>query len=238
MGCCCCCCKRSAEYRVLPEARDDAEEYAEFQRLLAEGVEPGNSGGWIVKKDWPGTYKNDFQMRVSLRPHPSKNTNMILRGDGKYRGVKPEDFLKYLMNPDNLPGLLENKHVEDLPGGGCIKYLKVKAPGMAPRDHVWRYVVHDRLEEDGTLFVCIKTTTHKDFPETKGVIRAYYHNSSLFRMSETEPGVCEMTEFVFQDLKGSLPVCLMNAALPSGTIRANDIEMKHFKETGVWKKNQ
>jgi len=230
----CCCCKRSAAFRFLPEGRDDADEYAEFQRLLAEGVEPGNPGGWTVKKDWPGKYKNDFQMRVSLRPHPSKNPNMILRGDGKYRGVTPENFLNYLKNPDNLPGLLENVHVEDLPGGGCTKYLKVKAPGMAPRDHVWRYVVEDRQAEGGGLFVCIKTSTHKDYPGVKGVIRAYYYNSCLFKMSDTEPGVCEMTEFIFQDLKGSLPVCLMNAALPAGTIQTNDIEMKHFKDTGVW----
>jgi len=65
------------------------------------------------------------------------------------------------MNPHNLPGLLENKHVEDLPGGGCIKYLKVKAPGIVPRDHVWRYVVEDRQAEGDGLFVCIKTTAQK-----------------------------------------------------------------------------
>ena len=123
--------------------------------------------------------------------------------------------------------------MEDLPDG-CIKYLKVKAPGLAARDHVWRYIIDDRQAEDGKLFVCIKTTTHDDYPETKGVVRAYYYNSCMFQMSATEPGVCEMTEFIHQDLKGSLPVCLMNAALPVGTIHTNDIEMKHFKKTGAW----
>jgi hypothetical protein len=96
-----CCCGRTAASRVLPAAREDQDEYAEFQRLIAEDVGPGNSLGWSIKKDWPKNYKNDFMMRVCLRPHDSKNPNMFLRGDGKYRGVKPADFLNYLLNPDN-----------------------------------------------------------------------------------------------------------------------------------------
>ena len=31
------------------------------------------------------------------------------------------------------------------------------------------------------------------------VIRAYYYNSSVFKMSDTEEGVMEMTEFIFQE---------------------------------------
>ena len=60
------------------------------------------------------------------------------------------------------------------------------------------------------------------------VIRAYYYNGSLFRMSE-EDGVMEMTEFIWQDLKGGIPVCLMNAALPAGTVDFNKNEMKLSK---------
>ena len=63
-----------------------------------------------------------------------------------------------------------------------------------------------------------------------GVIRAYYsyYNASLFRMSTEEEDVMEMTEFIFQDLKGGLPPGLMNAALPAGTLKANEMEMKHL----------
>jgi len=74
--------------------------------------------------------------------------------------------------------------------------------------------------------VCIRTTTNEKCPETAGVIRAYYYNSSVFKMSTEEPDVMEMTEFIFQDLKGGLPVCLMNAALPAGTLAANENEME------------
>ena len=47
-------------------------------------------------------------------------------------------------------------------------------------------------------------------------------------MSETEEGVMEMTEFIFQDLKGGLPPSLLNAALPAGTLETNKTEMKHL----------
>jgi hypothetical protein len=39
----------------------------------------------------------------------------------------------------------------------------------------------------------------------------------------------EMTEFIFQDLGGSLPPGLMNAALPAGTLKANEMEMNILK---------
>jgi hypothetical protein len=50
----------------------------------------------------------------------------------------------------------------------------------------------------------------------KNTIRAYYYNACLFQMSEEEDNVMEMTEFIFQDLKGGIPPSLMNSALPAG----------------------
>ena len=223
MGLCC-----SSPDRVLPEPPADGNERQQFEELLRESLEKGNSFGWKIKKDWPSKYRElGFKMQVALKPHGSGNSNMLLRADGKYKGVTPDDFLGYLLNPVNLPGLIEIRDVETLPDG-CIKFVRVKAPGMTERDHCWRYTV--QKEDDGSIFVCIRTTTHDECPVKPGVIRAYYYNASLFKMSSDEEGVMEMVEFIFQDLKGSLPTCLMNAALPAGTIAANDIEMKHFKE--------
>ena len=207
-------------------------EFEEFERLLSEDVTPGNSHGWTIKKDWPARYSpQGFMMRVCLRPHGSGNPNNLLRGDGRYQGAKPAHFLEYLLNPESLPGLQELRDVETLPGGDVIKYLRVKAPLMAPRDHVWRYTVDRR--EDGSIFVCVRTTHHEKCPVKKGVIRAYYYNACIFAMSKEQEGVMEMTEFIFQDLKGGVPVCLMNAALPIGTVKTNEIEMKHFKSKGL-----
>ena len=89
--------------------------------------------------------------------------------------------------------------METLPDGCFIKYLRVKAPLMKARDHCWKYTFQ-------TL-----------------------DNASLFKMSAEEEGVMEMTEFIFQDLKGSLPPGLMNAALPAGTLQANAMEMNILK---------
>ena len=222
MGCCCCC---SSGDRVLPSA-DSQNEYEKFEKLLAEEVGPNNPHGWQIKSDWAKDYnKQKFKMRVSLRKHESGNPNKLLRGDGKYQGVSPEDFLGFLLNPENLPGLKEWKDVETLPDG-YIRYCRVKAPCMTARDHCWKYTIDRR--PDGSIFVCIRTTTHPECPEKPGVIRAYYYNSCLFKMSETEEGVMEMTEFIFQDLKGGLPPSLLNAALPAGTLETNKTEMKHL----------
>ena len=97
---------------------------------------------------------------------------------------------------------------------------------MTARDHCWKYTIDRRA--DGSIFVCIRTTSHPDCPVKPGIIRAYYYNSSLFKMSESEPGVMEMTEFIFQDLKGGLPPSLLNAALAAGTIETNKKEMKYL----------
>ena len=222
----CCCCFKSRHNPVLPTPLgNDATEYEEFLRLCAEEVGNDNTHGWQIKKDWPQKYKNNFKMRVSLRPHESGNPNNLLRGDGKYIGVQPQHFLEFLLNPENLPGLVEWVDVEDLPDG-YIKYCRVKAPCMKARDHVWKYTIDKR--DDGSIFVTIRTCRHEKFPVREDAIRAYYYNSCLFQMSKDEDNFMEMTEFIFQDLKGSIPPSLMNSALPAGTIATNKKEMEYL----------
>ena len=127
-----------------------------------------------------------------------------------------------------LPGYQESSTVETLQDGCIIKYLRVKAPLMKARDHCWKYTFN--TFEDGSIFACIRTIEHpKCPPKPKEAIRAYYYNASLFKMSDEEEGVMEMTEFIFQDLGGSLPPGLMNAALPAGTLKANEMEMNILK---------
>ena len=75
-------------------------------------------------------------MRVSLRPHESGNPNHLLRGDGKYIGVQPQQFLDYLLNPENLPGLLEWVDVEDLPDGYILSGKGTLHEGTGPRVEV------------------------------------------------------------------------------------------------------
>ena len=215
-------CGGSAD-RVLPEP-PAVSEYEAFVALNSESLVTGNPDGWKIKKDWPAQYRKDgFKMRVALRPHVSGNPNMMMRADGKFKGVTPQQFADFLLAVENLPGHKESFDVETLPDG-CVKYLKVKAPGLKARDHCWKYTFEKR--GDGSIFACIRTISHPKCPPKMGVIRAYYYNASLFRMSTEEEDVMEMTEFIFQDLKGGLPPGLMNAALPAGTLKANEMEMK------------
>jgi hypothetical protein len=99
---------------------------------------------------------------------------------------------------------------------------------MKARDHVWKYTIDKR--GDGSIFVTIRTVAHDQCPVTASAIRAYYYNSSEFKMSVEEDGVMEMTEFIFMDLKGKLPVWLLNSALPAGTIDTNRKEMAYLKK--------
>ena len=55
------------------------------------------------------------------------------------------------------------------------------------------------------------------------------YNACLFQMSTEEENVMEMTEFIFQDLKGGIPPSLMNGALPAGAIATNKKEMEYLK---------
>ena len=53
--------------------------------------------------------------------------------------MTPKDCVDMMKNPtpELVPGLQECSEVEALPDG-CIKYLRMKVPGMSARDHVWR----------------------------------------------------------------------------------------------------
>ncbi|CAE8705341.1 unnamed protein product [Polarella glacialis] len=217
----------SGDNRVLPEPLASGTERDEFERLLKEPVDAGNPHGWQIKKPWPATYRDNFKMRVCLRKHESGNPNMLLRADGKFKGVVPQDFLDFLLKPENLPGLQEYRVVETIPDG-VIMYMRVKAPGMKARDHVWKYTIDKR--GGGSIFVTLRTVAHDQCPVTASAIRVYYYNSSEFKMSAEEDGVMEMTEFIFMDLKGKLPVWLLNFALPAGTIDTNRKEMAYLNK--------
>ena len=244
-------CNSSAPDRALPDAQP-VSEYDTFLTLLNEPVpwaqtgvhsgQPlsqsnhsgvhggagGNAPGWRVKLDWSQTYRKEgFKMRIALRPHECGNPNMLMRADGKFQGVQPQQFADFLLDLEKLPGYQESSTVETLPDGCIIKYLRVKAPLMKARDHCWKYTF--KTLEDGSIFACIRTIAHPKCPPRSDAIRAYYYNASLFKMSAEEEGVMEMTEFIFQDLKGSLPPGLMNAALPAGTLQANAMEMDILK---------
>ena len=217
-------CSSSAPDRPLPDA-PPASEYDAFLALLNEpipwGQKPGqpNELGWTVKMDWPEKYRPDgFKMRIALRPHECGNANMLMRADGKFVGVQPQQFADFLLDVEKLPGYQQSWTVEELPDG-CIKYLRVKAPMMKARDHCWRYTF--KTLEDGSIFACIRTIAHEKCPPKDDAFRAYYYNASLFKKSTEEEGIMEMTEFIFQDLKGSLGPGLMNMALPAGTLKAN-----------------
>eukprot|EP00747_Dinoflagellata_sp_TGD_P189377 gnl/TRDRNA2_/TRDRNA2_49651_c0_seq1.p1 gnl/TRDRNA2_/TRDRNA2_49651_c0~~gnl/TRDRNA2_/TRDRNA2_49651_c0_seq1.p1 ORF type:complete len:234 (+),score=41.20 gnl/TRDRNA2_/TRDRNA2_49651_c0_seq1:87-788(+) len=232
MGCWPSICGAAPTVVAVSPRQDDIDEWEEFQRLLNEDLNDP-SIGWKIKKDWASNYKNDFKVRVALKPDKiTANLNNILRADLKYKGISPQAHLECLVNPVDLPGLKELVDVETLPNG-YIKYCRVKAPGLSARDHCWKYTVDQRA--DGSIFCCIRTTTHQKCPEKPGVIRAYYYNATLMEMSSDEPGVMCFTEFIQQDLKGGLPACLMNAALPAGTVAANDNEMKTLKKKGLFK---
>ena len=221
------CCGSAPADRVLPEPPATTE-YDTYVSMLNESLDPGNPRGWTIKKDWPTEYRKDgFKiMRIALRPHESGNANMLLRADGKFKGARPHEFADFLKQVEVLPGFQESFDAETLPDGSIIKYLRVKAPCLTARDHCWKYTFEKR--GDGSIFACIRTTTHDKCPPRPGVIRAYYHNASLFKMSTEEEGVMEMTEFIFQDLKGGLSPSLMNSALAPGTLQANAMEMKHL----------
>ena len=75
----------------------------------------------------------------------------------------------------------------------------------------------------------LATIAHEQCPPKDDAIRTCYYNASLFKKSTEEEGVMEMTEFIFQDLKGSIGPGLMNMALPAGTLKANEMEMKILK---------
>ena len=91
----------------------------------------------------------------------------------------------------------------------------------------WKYA--SKTLEDGSIFACNWTITHEQRPPKDDALRAYYNNASPSSSALILNSDMEMTEFISQDLKGSISPGLMNAALPAGTLKPNEMEMGILK---------
>jgi hypothetical protein len=78
----------------------------------------------------------------------------------------------------------------------------------------WKYT--SKTLEDGSIFACDRTIAHEQRPPKDDALRAYYNKASPSSSALILKSDMEMTKFIFQDLKGSIPPGLMNAALPAG----------------------
>eukprot|EP00164_Ancoracysta_twista_P004710 GFYU01006367.1.p2 GENE.GFYU01006367.1~~GFYU01006367.1.p2 ORF type:complete len:226 (-),score=61.63 GFYU01006367.1:176-853(-) len=217
----------SSAPQTLPDVSTPVVEWDEYQSILNQDI--GASGEWKVTAD-QSEWKNDFKMTVRQREDPDGNKNNIMRGDASFKGIKPEHLLDFFTNPKNLEGIKEWVDVETLPDGDEIKFYSVKMPLMKLRENVLKYKIDKR--EDGSIFLSIRSWVHDKYPLKTSTIRVKYKNMAHFRMSSTDPTVCELTEFIQMDLGGKFPAKTLNGALGKETIKTNKKMMDLFKKEG------
>ena len=99
-----------------------------------------------------------------------------MKGHGVYRNVTCEDIADFFINPDNLPGLQKWVDVETLSNGDEIKYYIVKAPLCDTRDNVLKYLF--TRNDDGSIFISIKSWDHPMYPQSADHIRVSYTNQT------------------------------------------------------------
>lgn len=122
-------------------------------------------------------------------------------------------MFEFMVNPPKDPTLDEVTTIERNSEDAMTLYYKMKMPLCTARDNIVR-VERKHLTPD-SQFLTASSVTHPNYPIRKDVIRMYSFLSGWLRPSTERPGNYVYSEISHFDMKGSIPVMLLNMALSS-----------------------
>jgi hypothetical protein len=99
--------------------------------------------------------------------------------------------------------------------GSEIVYSLMRVPAVTPRDFLqWR---RTKFMEDGRIFIVLRSATHADMPDQKGVIRAEsFIAGYILKQTYDEAGGPVLNIFLMTclDIKGLIPKWIINVTAP------------------------
>lgn len=142
----------------------------------------------------------------------------MVRIDASFKGIKTQALAEYFVNPP--PGqqamIKEMRTIEQVDADTKIVYWRFKMPMMSDRDNV--ISLHQRNNDDGSIYFCLKTVERADVPEVPGCVRMFLYTRGIAKPNAESPeDIIDYTEFSYFNMKGYFPARLMNMVIASET---------------------
>lgn len=192
----------------------------EYQTVLNEELDTKTS---LWKSKLKQTkFKDNAKLCVYQKPQKGKVD--LLRVECQFIGVDPHKLWTYITNPPPTTLLKELKVIGSEGEHQIDIYFQVKVPLMTTRDLVLRCQRFPLT--DDSYYLTTQTITHPDYPPRKGIIRMFSYLGAYIRPDPAVPGNYLYTEISNFDMKGSMPVKLLNMSLASEASK----EMKNLSK--------
>ena len=144
---------------------------------------------------------------------PQKGKVDLMRLECEMQNVDPHKLWQYVIDPPRTPMIKEAKSYNRVGEHQVDFYMQMKIPLMSARDNIVRVNRHPIT--DDSYYITCATIDDPNEPPRKGVIRMFSTMQGYIRPSPTTPGNYIYTEISTFDMKGSMPVKLLNMSLAS-----------------------
>ena len=183
--------------------------WEEFQGIFNEELDTKTSP-WKTKMKMKAFKDN---VKVSVYQKPQKGKVDLLRMEAEFQNIEATKMWEYITNPPKNTLLRELKTIASDGPNHLDIYYQVKLPLMSTRDNLLR--CKRTILTDDAFYIQTETIDHPDYPPKKGIIRMFAFLGGYMRPSPTTPGNYLYTEISNFDMKGSIPVKLLNMSLAS-----------------------
>ena len=194
--------------------------WEEFEKVYNETKE-GKNAVWKLKLKEDKMKDCHYKCMVYQKKNPGKVD--FLRFESEFEGpLNIDQMFEYMINPPPDPMVTEVKQIKKDNIDSVTMYYRMKMPLCTARDNIVR-IDRKHMTPD-SQFLTASTVTHPDYPVTKQSIRMYSFLSGWLRPNPENPTNFLYSEISHFDMKGSIPVMLMNMALSSEAT----VEMKNL----------
>jgi hypothetical protein len=169
--------------------------------------------GWKLVINSP--FKDGVSFSTYSRPFEGGGIN-LQRSDGKMTGVTVEAWEKMMCDPKNMKHKMVTKleYVERSESESIIEE-RIKIPFLSEREIVFKMT--SKRTPDGKLWISTESIEDARVPIKKDLIRMEFIKHIVCWMEGND---CHFTEFNRADMKGYVPVRLINMAMSSSATKA------------------
>lgn len=162
-----------------------------------------------------------LKIKMYQRPHDLGPLDLI-RIDARMNGIRKDTILDMLDKPPqaNQKTIKEFRCVQKFNDYHRIMYTRIKLPLMTEREQLVNFELQDIDDTDddprkGKRIICIQSINHPDFPVTPEKVRSDVFKVHMHWQALDNPDDLEYIEFFNFDLKGYMPMRMMNMVISS-----------------------
>lgn len=167
-------------------------------------------------------------LKITCYSRPQKKTTDLIRIEAELENVDPHKLWKYITDPPSTEYYLELKSFDKVGDNQVDQYYVMKFPMMTDRDNIVR-IKRQPLTAD-SFYLTAETFDHPDYPPQKKYVRMFQTMQTYVRPNPAVPGNYFYTEISNFDIKGSVPVRLLNMIFPSEAVGEMTMVTKYMQK--------